>query len=533
MLRIDNYFAYFSCKLGDQDKSWAPHVVCKHCTENLRQWRKGQKKSMPFGVPMIWREQSNHLTECYFCITKVKGFSKKNKTNIQYPNLASAIRPVPHCPEIPIPKPPDTSYYSVSNSDVMSSSDVLDADYNYCNEYVCHNDMKTPKLMSQFYLDDLVRDLGLSKICAEVLGSRLHDLNMLAPGVQFAWYRHREYEYVSFFSMNKSLVFCNNIRGIMEKFGTEYDPKAWRLFIDSSSKSLKAVLLNNGNILASVPVAHSVEMKETYDNMKILLKEIKYEEHNWLICGDLKVISILLGMQSGYTKYPCFLCLWDSRADDLHYKQKLWPARTNLMPGHYNIKYIPLVDKEKVLLPPLHIKLGLMKNFVKALDKEGDAFKYLHQRFPHISDGKLKAGIFVGPQIRDLLKDTKFTLHMNTIERSAWNGFKEVVSNFLGNNKSDDYEYLIENMIDNFEKLGSRMSVKIHFLNSHLSYFPANLGAYSEEQGERFHQDICEMESRYQGRWNANMMADYCWSLKRHNPGAVHSRKSRKRQFLC
>ena len=54
-----------------------------------------------------------------------------------------------------------------------------------------------------------------------------------------------------------------------------------------------------------------------------------------------------------------------------------------------------------------------------------------------------------------------------------------------------------------------------------------------EEQGERFHQNICEMESRYKGRWNANMMADYCWSLKRHIPGAVHSRKSRKRQFLC
>ncbi|GFV91345.1 uncharacterized protein TNCV_898621 [Trichonephila clavipes] len=46
------------------------------------------------------------------------------------------------------------------------------------------------------------------------------------------------------------------------------------------------------------------------------------------------------------------------------------------------------------------------------------------------------------------------------------------------------------------------MSVKVHFLHSHLDYFPENLGAVSEEQGERFHQDIKEMERRYQGRWN-------------------------------
>ena len=59
------------------------------------------------------------------------------------------------------------------------------------------------------------------------------------------------------------------------------------------------------------------------------------------------------------------------------------------------------------------------------------------------------------------------------------------------------------------------MNLKLHFLASHIDYFPINLGAYSEEQGERFHQDIKEMERRYQGRWNVNMMADFCWNLMR------------------
>ena len=59
------------------------------------------------------------------------------------------------------------------------------------------------------------------------------------------------------------------------------------------------------------------------------------------------------------------------------------------------------------------------------------------------------------------------------------------------------------------------MSLKLHFLASHLDYFPPNLGAVNEEQGERFHQDLKDVERRYQGRWDVNMMADYCWSVAR------------------
>jgi hypothetical protein len=50
------YYAYFGMKLGIQDKSWAPHKVCCVCVEELRQWTQGKMKSLPFGIPMIWRE---------------------------------------------------------------------------------------------------------------------------------------------------------------------------------------------------------------------------------------------------------------------------------------------------------------------------------------------------------------------------------------------------------------------------------------------------------------------------------------------
>jgi len=172
-----------------------------------------------------------------------------------------------------------------------------------------------------------------------------------------------------------------------------------------------------------------------------------------------------------------------------------------------------------------------MKQFVKALPKDGDTFKYLASKFPRLSEAKLKEGVFVGPDIRKLMRDEISDTKMKEIERSAWQSFKEVVKKFLGNYRDTDFENIVGNMMKNLKALGCSMSLKLHFLNSHLSYFPENLGAVSEEQGERFHQDIKEMERRYQGQWNVNMIADYCWMLHREEPQAVHKRKSSKRSF--
>ena len=113
----------------------------------------------------------------------------------------------------------------------------------------------------------------------------------------------------------------------MEASNFKYDPAEWRLFIDSSKRSLKAVLMNKGNKLASVPIGHAVHMKESYESMQLLLKKINYEEHQWQLCGDLKIVAFLLGLQQGYTKYCCFLCEWDSRDRKAHYKRREWPLR--------------------------------------------------------------------------------------------------------------------------------------------------------------------------------------------------------------
>ena len=242
------------------------------------------------------------------------------------------------------------------------------------------------------------------------------------------------------------------------------------------------------------------------------------------------MLNILLGQQHGYTKYPCFLCLWDSRADGQHWVRKQWPDR-ELQPGRHNVTHQALIQREKVILPPLHIKLGLMKQFVKALKETGDCYDYIVRAMPRLTPAKISAGVFNGPQIRKLIKDPAFVRSMDSKQAAAWTSFVEVTQGFLGNTRVPYAEQLVRKMLNAYRAMGCRMIIKLHYLHSHLDWFPKNLGEMSDEQGERFHQDIALMEDRYGGRWDVPMMADYCWTLAWDNPDAQHKRQANKTPF--
>lgn len=76
-----------------------------------------------------------------------------------------------------------------------------------------------------------------------------------------------------------------------------------------------------------------------------------------------------------------------------------------MSPGNKIVLHVPLIDSDKVFMPPLHIKLGLMKNFVKALHNNIDALRYLCNKFLKLNYAKMKS-VFIGPQIRRVLADT-------------------------------------------------------------------------------------------------------------------------------
>ena len=144
-------------------------------------------------------------------------------------------------------------------------------------------------------------------------------------------------------------------------------------------------------------------------------------------------MALLLGMQLGYTKYGCFLCEWDSRDKKTHYVNRLWPTGTSLTPREKNVVNPALVLPENIFLLQLHINLGLVKNFVKYVDKTSRAFQYVRNKFPNVSDAKIMECIFIGPQIRELMQDKQFDEELNETERNVWLSFKRICKDFLGN----------------------------------------------------------------------------------------------------
>ena len=119
--------------------------------------------------------------------------------------------------------------------------------------------------------------------------------------------------------------------------------------------------------------------------------------------------------------------------------QKIWLRRIEFTVGKNNVKWSPLVDLEKVLMPPHHIKFGLLEQFVKALDNDAATSQHLQSLFPKLSESKVKAGIFVGPQVKKILKSDECMEMLNETEKEAWKSFAAVVNGFLGNHMDDNY----------------------------------------------------------------------------------------------
>jgi len=248
--------------------------------------------------------------------------------------------------------------------------------------------------ITQTRLNDLSRKLKLSQRQSITLAQELKAVNILAPDVRVfgSIGRHRRFSALFKTIENNSFAYCIDIAELVSKMHKEYKPEDWRLFIDSSKSSLKAVLLHITNSKNSVPIALSSNTKETYLSLKKIIDVLNYNDHQWKICADLKVISLLRGMQTGYTKNMCFMCLWHTRFAGDQYNEKNWPLRVRLRRN--NVVEIPLVPIEKILLPPLHIKLGIVKNFINALNPDGNAFRELQRIFPRLSGMKIKEGLY-------------------------------------------------------------------------------------------------------------------------------------------
>ena len=191
---------------------------------------------MTFAIPRIWRQPTDHSSNCYFCmVDSTKRRTGKNAPQIVYPDIPSSIAPVEHYPKLPIPTPPKRDQPSSEDSSKSDSEeDIGDPDYGFADAV----EDRRPYFPNHKDINNLIRDLSLTKSNAEVLKSRLKQWNLLDESVQVTDQRKRNQTFSNFFSRQDGLCFCSNVAGLFEAIGITCNPNEWRLFIDSSSRSL-------------------------------------------------------------------------------------------------------------------------------------------------------------------------------------------------------------------------------------------------------------------------------------------------------
>ena len=137
--------------------------------------------------------------------------------------------------------------------------------------------------------------LHLPKDKAEMLASRLQQWNLLSKGTNVTVYRKRSANLSQFFEEQDMCSYCKDIEGLMNELGCHHKAREWRLFIDASKK---------------LQCQYSMlQIWQNHESMEKIFALINYRKFDWNICADIKVIGLVMNMQSGYTNYCCFLCL--------------------------------------------------------------------------------------------------------------------------------------------------------------------------------------------------------------------------------
>ena len=152
---------------------------------------------------------------------------------------------------------------------------------------------------------------------------------------------------------------------------------------------------------------------------------------------------------------------------------------------------------------------------------------YLKNKFPRISDAKIKKEVFIGRQITEVTEGVKSEDQLCEEEISSMEIIKKCHYHFWGaNHKAVNYSDMVADLVQLYKVAACNMSSKVRFSDPSLDFFPENLWTVSDEQGQRFHQDISTMEKLGQGKWGPSMFAEYCWTLRRDVLQVKYSSKS-------
>ncbi|KAH9396309.1 hypothetical protein TYRP_019710 [Tyrophagus putrescentiae] len=548
---------YFGAPLKGFKEEWAPQVICSCCFTSISAWRRNGSRGLSVKTPTGWSAPREHQmgspdSDCFFCRSNPP-VNWQSSPQLYFEGCVTA--PVfrdgekfleRNLQEVPMEQ-------SEAESDEGEGFDDGDNDPDWTPE----DGRPLPYIgrLDQGMLDYLVQMLQLPKEPAEFLGSFLLNAGLLTPETKIGQ-RERSKCFEQYFAVravafedsegtevSRNVVVCTDINGLLHSQGVDYQPEQWRLFMDGSQRSFKCFLLHNepdkAKRLPSLLILIGNDVPEKYEAIKEVLALIDYASHGWLVQADLKMINIISGLKMAACKYPCFLCKWDSRDRQSHYHPGLCERYSDdeRRPGRTSFIREPLVAAGRIVLPELHIKLGVFQSFIKRLFKfhqetPHPAFEHYKEKFKKLSDAKLAVGAVNGVDVRRLVDDVTFAQLLRSNERSeeadAWQAFVEIDRRFFGkDDRPADYQELVRVMLAAFERMGCLMSLKVHLLAEHLEQFPVLLGTWSDQHGERGHQEILEAERLFPHTNTISVMTERMHQVKRPTAQPSHSKYRR------
>ena len=96
----------------------------------------------------------------------------------------------------------------------------------------------------------------------------------------------------------------------------------------------------------------------------------------------------------------------------------------------------------------------------------------MRNTFPNVGDAKIKEGIFIGPQIRELIQDKQFDEDRNVTEINAWLSCKGICKDFVGNHRVANYQEVAQDLLTSYKAMGCKMSLKNPLSGVPLGFFP-------------------------------------------------------------
>ena len=264
-LVMATYKSYFNVKLV---KKWyIPNIMCSTCRRGLDGGKSVTK--FRYSSPCSWEPREEHnADDCYFCVSFANSHSYKYKTRERIPYFRdqSVIPPVLR------------SDLHKHSEKVDNGGQELDTSSDFENNSDFEEDDSSPRINQKLFFN-LSRTLNLSQRKMEIAASFLKQNNAATSDLKICANRKRnnrtDFDDCFKTDPETGITYCPYIEHLFDQFEHKYKPENWRLFIDSSVNSLKAVLVHIGNEYPSVPIAYAKGIEESYDSMKDILNLIR------------------------------------------------------------------------------------------------------------------------------------------------------------------------------------------------------------------------------------------------------------------